>query len=589
MNEDERKVERNDGLVTDVHGGVTRRGFLKRTTLVALAGATSSSLAALATGCGDASDGASEEGLLGADQESLSTKRDERRTVLARTCTGWVRGVCEEKIRVFKGIPYGADTGGENRFMPPRPRARWRGVRDALAYGPSAPQSSPEAAPTDPAVASLIGTLNGFPESEDCLMLNVWTPALDGRRRPVMVWLHGGGFQAGSGSSPGYDGKNLARRGDVVVVSINHRLNVLGFLTLGQLGGEAFAETGNVGMLDIVQALGWVRENIAQFGGDPGCVTVFGESGGGRKVGTLLAMPSAKGLFHRAVIQSGPTLRVVSQEDATRAAQAVLDELGVGPGDLASLQTLPLEKIMAAYFSASRKNAFNHTVTGFAPHVDGRVLPAHPFHPTAAAIMPDVPVIAGTNRTEMTLQLAGDEAAFALDEAGLEKRAKELLGEQAESVLAVYRASVPDASPAELFFLLISDQRYCVPMMTLAERRAALGAAPVYAYYFAWETPVMDGRLHSPHALEIPFVFDNTDISKALTGGGARPAALADKISDAWIAFARTGRPATPKLPAWEPYDAARRATMVFDDESELVDDPTGPRREAMQKALKLA
>ena len=252
----------------------------------------------------------------------------------------------------------------------------------------------------------MIGELSDKPEGEDCLVLNVWTRGLnDGARRPVMFWIHGGGFQSGSGSSQGYDGTNLCKRGDVVVVTINHRLNVMGFLYLGDIGGAEFANTGNVGMLDIVQALKWVRENIANFGGDPHNVMIFGESGGGRKVGTLLAMPDARGLFQRAVIQSGPTIKVVSRENATFAAQAVLDELQIDGKDFRKLQEVPLDKLMPAYFAASRKHQFNHTVSGFAPVVDGKVLPQHPFHPAASAVMPEVPIIVGTNRTEMTLQL----------------------------------------------------------------------------------------------------------------------------------------------------------------------------------------
>jgi para-nitrobenzyl esterase len=508
---------------------------------------------------------------------------------IAKTAYGQVRGYVNEGVNVFKGIPYGAPTSGANRFMPPRPPQPWTGVRDALDYGPSTPQSDPTAQRRPSATSALIGELSDRPESEDCLVLNVWTRGLaDGGKRPVMFWIHGGGFQAGSGSSPGYDGTNLCKRGDVVVVTINHRLNIMGFLYLGELGGEEFANTGNVGMLDIVQALKWVRENIENFGGDPNRVMIFGESGGGRKVGTLLGMPDAKGLFHSAVIQSGPSIKNITREDATFAARAVLDELQIPHNEFRKLQEVPLDKLMPAYFRASAKHRFNHTTTGFAPVVDGRVLPQHIFHPTASPVMPEVPLIVGTNRTELTLQMVGDTEAFKLDEEGLKRRAAEVFGDKAESLIATYRRAEPKASPSELFFLLVSDLRYCAPLMKIAERRAALGGAPVYHYYFTWQTPVLGGRLMSPHALEIAFVFDNTERSARFTGGGPRPAALADKMSDAWIAFARTGSPDTPKLPKWTPYDAKTRATMVFDDRSEVVSDPAKERRIAMQEFMGL-
>jgi para-nitrobenzyl esterase len=560
-----------------------RRLFVKQASSWLLGASASANLAPFLTGCqDDVSDNESAEKASRSDDSDAGESSED--SVIASTSFGRVRGQRSSSVMVFKGIPYGADTGGDNRFLPPRPPRSWEGVREAFDYGHNAPQSDPDSVPAESAVTALIGQLSDREESEDCLVLNIFTSSLSEQaRRPVMFWIHGGGFQAGSGSSPGYDGTNLAKRDDVVVVSINHRLNVFGFLCLDDAASEP---TGNVGMLDIVQALEWVRDNIVQFGGDPERVTIFGESGGGRKVGTLLAMPRAKGLFQRAIIQSGPSWRAVVREDALKARDVIFAKLGIAVGDIEALRKVPSADLLRAFFAGTRDNSWNHVVSGFAPVVDGSVLPAHPFDPEASDVMPDVPVIAGTNRTEMTLQLAADEAAFNLDEAGLQRRAESLFGEDTPRLLDVYRAAEPEADPSELFFLMLSDNRYCAPMMKIAERRAALGGAPVYFYYFCWETPAGNGKLHSPHALEIAFVFDNTEVSKRLTGGGERAAALASKLSSAWVAFADTGVPGAKGLPEWAPYDAERHATLVIDDESTLVDDPTRERRVAMQAFL---
>jgi para-nitrobenzyl esterase len=507
--------------------------------------------------------------------------------VVAETAFGKVRGIDKDGIKIFKGVPYGASTTGANRFMPPADPEKWTGVRDALEYGHSAPQRDPSAAASN---ELSVASQNLPAEGEDCLVLNIWTPAINDRRwRPVMFWCHGGGFASGSGSSPDNDGANLVRRGDVVVVTINHRLNVLGFANFSEFSPD-FAASGDTGMMDIVHALQWVRANIAQFGGDPNTVMVFGQSGGGRKVETLLAMPSAKGLFHRATIESGAALQVASREIAIQNAERLLAKLEVPKTDVRQVQKLPLEKIMAAYFAVVRESpGVDQSIGGFAPTVDGNILPQHPFHPAASPVSADVPVMIGCTRTEMTLFSANDQAAFSLDEDGLQTRIKGLLGDQSQAMVDLYRKLNPGAKPSDIYFLIASDYRYGAPTMKIAERRAALEKGPVYLYYFTWETPVQGGRLKSPHTMEIPFAFDNVKISARLTGGGGQAMTLADRVSNAWIDFARTGDPNTSKLPRWPAYNAKDRATMVIDNVSKVVNDPLREQRVAMFRAMNLS
>jgi para-nitrobenzyl esterase len=537
----------------------SRRDFLKRGSLLALSGSVLASV--------------------------LRPAHSQPRFVEAETAFGRVRGVDVDGVKTFKGIPYGASTAGSNRFMQPADPAPWSGVRDALEYGASAPQRDPAATlAADPGLS--VASAGLPPEAEDCLVLNVWTPGLDASKRPVMLWCHGGGFATGSGSSPITDGTNLARRGDVVVVSINHRLNVLGFTYLGELVGRELAQSGDAGMLDIVHALQWVRANIARFGGDPGRVTVFGQSGGGRKVATLLAMPAAKGLFHRAVIESGATIKLVERDQAGRVASELAAKLELGKPSLRDLQAVPLDRLMRAYFATVRSMNVDQMTMGFAPTVDGVAVPRHPFHPTASDVAADVPLMIGSTRTELTLQ--SDAAAFSLDEVALRGRVQQLVGGAADAIVALYRKANPTARQSDLYFLIASDYRYGAPAMKIAERRAALGKGPVYLYYFRWETPLEGGRLKSPHTIEIPFVFDNVQASR-LTAGATGAQALADRVSDAWLAFARSGDPNTSKLPHWPAFDASRRATMMFDNASVVQNDPLREQRLAMFAALDLA
>ena len=495
------------------------------------------------------------------------------------TTAGRVRGAVRAGVHVFKGVRYGAPTGGKNRFMPPAAPAPWAGVSEALEYGAAAPQSR-----SHPMT------------SEDCLFLNVWTPGPgDGGRRPVMVWLHGGGFSAGSGSSRTYDGVNLCTAGDVVVVvTINHRLNIFGSAYLAELAGEDFAASGCVGMLDVVAALEWVRDNIAAFGGDPGRVTVFGESGGGRKVSVLMAMPAAKGLFHRAIIQSGAVLRVRNPRDATREAELLLAALGLQANQARDLQMVPTERLFAAFTAVSRDFEPEEQVIGMTtstPVLDGHAIPVHPFDPTAAETSRDVPVIVGYNRTEETLWWRGRTMPLDLTDAGLAERIEARLGSAADAsrVVAAYRDAYPHARPWDLYILICTDHPRGMYTRELARRKTAQGGAPAWLYRFDWD---MGGEMKTPHALEIRFVFDNVDHAETrLFDLPASPEAraLAAKMSAAWMAFARTGNPDAAGLPHWPVYAADTRAAMLFDNESRVVQDHDRGPRLVMEDVLGLS
>ena len=466
---------------------------------------------------------------------------------VATTGYGMVRGHVKRGVNVFLGIPYGADTG-ETRFQRANTPEPWEGVLDANAYPDSIPQLGSNNAlfrswQPDPVPAM----------SENSLGLNVWTPGLDDRKRPVMVWLHGGGFQNGNGSSTAYEGVNLAIRGDVVVVTINHRLNAFGHLYLAGLTDDpAYADSGNVGSLDMVLALEWVRDNIANFGGNPENVTIFGESGGGRKVSTLLAMPGAEGLFDRAIVHSGSHLGFREPEDATRHTIEFLSYLDISPDDLSGLDDLTSDEILEAVRKAGEDR---ETDLYWSPVRDGNSLPYHPFQAPGEQPNSDVPMLIGSNKDELSLWLVRPGAEPELE---YSERAAGLIGnyvteEQFNELVAGYKEIFPDYSDGDIMVAIASDARYSGNAVRQAKLRAASTDTPVWMYQFDWETPVAGGIFGAPHALEIPFAFDTLENSESMVGDPTVPQKVADQMSEAWISFARHGDPNARGLPYWPP------------------------------------
>ena len=521
------------------------------------------------------------------------------RSPVVRTNAGTIQGSVQEGVCTFLGVPYGASTAGASRFMPPRPPVLWNGVRDAKAYGDSCPQvplglspfarkstTDQPAPPTD--MQKQLGTLfsRAKPEprqSEDCLVLNIWTPAPDSAKRPVMVWLHGGGFAVGSGSVPSYDGKRLAARGDVVVVTINHRLNVLGYLYLGDVGGDAFAQSGNVGMLDIVAALHWVRDNIAGFGGDPSNVTIFGESGGAGKVSVVCAMPAAKGLFHRAIMQSGPCLQIADKARGTAIATQLLKDLGLSAGHLTDLQNMDALKLAAAADAAEVKvvpRVLGFGPMGLTPLVDGIVLKHHPFDAVAAPESAHVPFLVGSTKDEAVLFAGPFPQWGQFTEAEVVGLAQPLAGARAQQALDLYKKLHPADSPSYLLADLVTDFWMRQAANRVAELKARQNGAPAFVYVLEWE---VNSELRTPHGVDVSLVFDTIHSSMAI-GGAANAQAVSDQMSAAWIAFARTGTPQARALPHWPAYSLPARPAMLFNVNSRIVDDYGKEAREFWEK-----
>jgi para-nitrobenzyl esterase len=564
--------------------GSTRRTWMKTAAALAGGAAATNWLSLDASAQSQPSASSSSSGVVSASAAKTIVETD----------AGKVRGFTHNGIHAFKGMPYAGDTSGAQRFMAPAKPKPWAGVRSSLALGPSSPQ---------PFNATLQGRRTGWKNdeeafmfdwddghpSEDCLRVNVWTPGLaDNRRRPVLVWIHGGGYSSGSSNELRmYDGESLSRRGDVVVVSLNHRLGVLGYLNLAEYGPK-WASAANVGQQDIVAALEWVRDNIANFGGDPRSVLIFGQSGGGGKVGTLMGMPSAKGLFQRASIQSGSGVRRPAQDRSAELSAAVLQELGLNRSTVDKLQELPYERIVEAGLLAQRKlnpvAAAPGTGGGvnWGPVVDGKILPEHPWDPKGSPLSADVPLLVGTVLNEFGNSIQGGDAS--LDEMSLDDAKKRLTaqrGDKAGDVLEVFRAKYPKATPYELVSR-ITGMTARQNAVTQAERKAAQGAAAAYLYWFQWQTPILDGRPRAYHCAELPFVFYNTDRTATMTGGGADARELAGRMADAWIAFARSGNPNHKGLPKWPAFTAAACPTMVFDNACVVQNGPDAGERRAL-------
>jgi para-nitrobenzyl esterase len=484
---------------------------------------------------------------------------------VATTKFGKVQGYLDQNVNCFKGIRYGADTAAR-RFMPPLPPEKWTDIKEAIEYGKTAPQQS-----------------RGDTVSEDCLFLNVFTPKLrDGGKRPVMFYIHGGAFANGSGSSPLYDGVRLCNRGNVVVVSINHRLNAFGYLYLSRLGGAELSDSGNSGQLDLILALQWVKENIAEFGGDPKNVMVFGQSGGGAKIATLMAMPAASGLFHKAATMSGQQVTACGPWNATLRAKAILDALKITPQNIQEIRTIPFQKIVEVLNTKDPVLSFGGV--NFAPALDEKNLLRHPFYPDAPAQSNNIPMIIGNTHDETRAFLGGDESNFKVTWEELpEKLIPNMRVDiKPEVVIEKYRKLYPNLTASDLLFKITTASRSWRGAIIEAEERAKSGF-PAFAYQLDWKSTRDGGKFGAPHASDIQLVFDNITKPGA-TAEGPTAQQMADIMSETFIKFAKTGNPNNKSIPIWKPYTMKQRETMVFDVPPHLENDPRGEERKIFEK-----
>jgi para-nitrobenzyl esterase len=509
---------------------------------------------------------------------------------LAETSDGRVRGYILRGVYHFLGIPYGADTSGANRFMAPKAPKPWDGVFPAVWWGNSAPQNMENRYAYR--YQSFQDHWNYDDVSENCLAINVWTPEYgDGKKRPVMLWLHGGGFTNGNGiEQDGYNGENLSRLGDIVFCSLNHRLGPLGYTNLAGVSGEAFAASGNAGMLDIVAALEWIRDNIERFGGDPGNVTVMGQSGGGVKVTTLTAMPAAKGLFHKAVVLSGASLYAGDKEQSEALGASVLSEAGLSASQVSRLQEVPWKEYNDLANRALQRSlagvrgAFEGIRRGFGPVVDGRYLPQHPYYPDPTPLAAGIPMLICSTFNEMSP--SRDNAA--LENVTLDQVAQNIreragfsagFGDRSRAVVDAYHQAFPGKRPIEIWSLIASNRQSTVALANAKAKQPA----PVYLAWFGWQPPNFNGRQRAFHCSDICFWYYNTDVMLTHTGGGRRPRALSEKMAGALLQFMRMGDPNGGGLPRWPRYTPANGETMVLDDVPQVRNDPDREARAALR------